>query len=88
VLEEIEPDHSLAINPTSSQENPEVSENLSPEAAEEIRNLSIGLQQSHLQRRMTNFASFEPVSLPVSRVSRVAGLLDRSLPFVRKLMHP
>lgn len=42
---------------------------LSPQAEEELRNLSSTLQQSRCQaRRMANF-SFEPVSLPASRVS-------------------
>jgi hypothetical protein len=42
---------------------------LSPEAEEEIRTLSKTLGQSRCQaRRLENF-SFEPVSLPASRVS-------------------
>jgi hypothetical protein len=45
---------------------------LSPQAAEELRNISSTLQQSRCQaKRMENF-SFEPVSLPPSRVSRVS----------------
>ncbi|KAH0547652.1 hypothetical protein FGG08_000141 [Glutinoglossum americanum] len=41
---------------------------LTPQAQDELRNLSQSLQNSHLQqRRMSNFA-FEPVSLPVSRI--------------------
>lgn len=45
---------------------------LSPEAEEELRNLSTTLQKARCQaRRMENF-SFEPVSLPPSRVSMPA----------------
>jgi hypothetical protein len=43
---------------------------LSPQAEEELRNLSSTLQKSRMQaKRMENF-SFEPVSLPPSRVSK------------------
>lgn len=42
---------------------------MSPQAEEELRNLSSTLQKSRCQaKRMENF-SFEPVSLPASRVS-------------------
>lgn len=45
---------------------------LSAQAEEELRNLSSTLQQSRCQaKRMENF-SFEPVSLPPSRVSSVS----------------
>jgi len=68
VLQEIEPEHSLHTVATLSQEGSIPEKPLSPEAEEEIRNLSQSLQQSQLQhRRMSNYA-FEPVSLPVSRV--------------------
>jgi hypothetical protein len=44
---------------------------LSPEAEEEIRTISKTLQQSRCQaKRLENF-SFEPVSLPPSRVSKL-----------------
>lgn len=44
-------------------------EELSPEAHEQIRSLAISLQKSRLQEsRMSNFA-YEPVSMPPSRVS-------------------
>ncbi len=44
-------------------------EEFSPDAQEELRILSVSLRQSRLQsKRMEKFA-FEPVSLPVSRVS-------------------
>jgi hypothetical protein len=52
---------------------------LSPEAEEELRNLSSTLQNSRCQaKRMENF-SFEPVSLPPSRVCR----LPKTLPMAR-----
>ena len=47
---------------------------LSAEAEQELRNLSKTLQKSRCQaRRMENF-SFEPVSLPSSRVSIVLSM--------------
>ena len=71
VHEEIEPEkavqHMADITGTGkdAREGP-----LSAQAEEELRNLSVTLQKSRCQaRRMENF-SFEPVSLPPSRVSR------------------
>ncbi|OCL11285.1 Pkinase-domain-containing protein, partial [Glonium stellatum] len=69
VNEEISPETSLqhveTLTSASSCEKPK--EELSPEAQEEIRNLSMTLRKSRCQaRRMENF-SFEPVSLPASR---------------------
>jgi hypothetical protein len=47
---------------------------MSPEAEEELRNLSSTLQKSRCQaKRMENF-SFEPVSLPPSRVSNMSDI--------------
>lgn len=44
-------------------------EELSPEAHEQIRSLAMSLQKSRIQEsRMSNFA-YEPVSMPPSRVS-------------------
>lgn len=43
---------------------------LSPEAEEELRSLSMSLQKSRCQARRMEHFSFEPVSLPPSRVSR------------------
>lgn len=66
-LQEIEPNQSLTSNDTATTDNPR-GEPLSPEAQADIQNLSISIQNSHLQhRRLSNFA-FEPVSLPASRV--------------------
>lgn len=43
-------------------------DDLSPQAKEEIKNLAMTLQKSRLQEsRMANF-TYEPVSLPASRV--------------------
>ncbi|KAF2659197.1 Pkinase-domain-containing protein [Lophiostoma macrostomum CBS 122681] len=67
VNEEIEPDQALKHVATLTGAGGEPKEELSPEAQEELRNLSITLQKSRCQaRRMENF-SFEPVSLPASR---------------------
>ena len=67
--QEIEPEQSLHTIATMTSDNSKLEDALSPEAQEEIRILSRTLQESHLQHgRMSNFA-FEPVSLPVSRVS-------------------
>lgn len=62
-----------------SQGHGSKSEELSPEAHEQIRNLAMTLQKSRLQEnRMSNFA-YETVSMPPSRVCgtflRVAGTL-------------
>lgn len=61
-----------------SDDNTVTTDQLSPGAQAEIRQLSQGLHDVHLQqnmqRRMSNFA-YEPVSLPTSRVSRVVHYL-------------
>ena len=73
-LQEIEPDHNLDAASTLTPDNSRRGEALSPEAQEEIRSLSKSLHDSQLQHgRMSNFA-FEPVSLPVSRVSGLRQL--------------
>lgn len=70
VNQEIEPAHSIqsltTLPSNTSISNPE----FSPEAQEEIRNLSRSLQSSPLQQRRINHFTFEPVSLPTSRVSK------------------
>ena len=64
--QEIEPTQVLQTD-TQVSESSRLSTQLSPQAEDEIRTLSLGLHNSHLhQRRMSNFA-FEPVSLPASR---------------------
>ncbi|KAK3174300.1 hypothetical protein OEA41_001544 [Lepraria neglecta] len=40
---------------------------MSPQAEDEIRNLSLGLHNSHMHQRRTGNFAFDPVSLPVSR---------------------
>ena len=66
VNQEIEPTQSPQIN-TEAPEAAISRGELGPDAEDEIRNLSLGLHQSHLhQRRTSNFA-FEAMSLPVSR---------------------
>lgn len=71
VNQEIEPEHSIqslsTLTSSTSISNPE----FSPEAQEEIRNLSRSLQSSPLQQRRVNHFAFEPVSLPASRVSEL-----------------
>lgn len=71
VNQEIEPEHSIqslsTLASNISISNPE----FSPEAQEEIRNLSRSLQSSPLQQRRVNHFAFEPVSLPASRVSEL-----------------
>lgn len=65
VNQEIEPSQSLQ---STSQASDQGRPPMSPEAQDEIRNLSLGLHNSHIhQTRTSNFA-FEPMSLPVSRV--------------------
>lgn len=65
--EEIDPTQPVSA-PEDGQGEP--SDDLSPEAHEQIRNLAISLQKSRLQEnRMSNFA-YETVSMPPSRVSR------------------
>ncbi|KAJ4301521.1 Nitrogen permease reactivator protein [Kalmusia sp. IMI 367209] len=67
VHEEIEPKEALEHVTTLSGAGEKREEPLSPEAEQELRNLSKTLQQSRCQaRRMANF-SYEPVSLPPSR---------------------
>lgn len=75
VNQEIEPAHSLHSISTLPSQYSSSDAQFSPEAQEEIRNLSRSIQSSQLQqRRMTHFA-FEPVSLPTSRVSQVCDEL-------------
>lgn len=74
VHEEIEPSDAVqdVAHLTASANPPNHDAPLSPHAEEELRNLSSTLQKSRMQaKRMENF-SFEPVSLPPSRVSKPA----------------
>ncbi len=75
---EIEPSQSLQASTTLATDDSIPNSEISSEAREEIRSISRGLHNSQLQqRRMSNFA-FEPVSLPVSRVSNCVLALNRS----------
>lgn len=70
--EEIEPDQVLqqVETMTGAEERPRG--DLGPETQQELRNLASTLQHSRLQsKRLENF-SYEPVSLPASRVSDLA----------------
>ena len=71
VNQEIEPEGALQhVTGLTGAGESAPKEPLSPQAEQELRNLSSTLQQSRIQaKRMENF-SFEPVSLPPSRVSR------------------
>lgn len=51
-------------------------DDLTPQAKEEIKNLAMTLQKSRLQEsRMANF-TYEPVSLPASRVSNLGAQIN------------
>lgn len=74
VNQEIEPAEAVRHVTELTGAGQHAQEPLSAEAQEELRTLSISLQKSRCQaRRMENF-SFEPVSLPASRVSRMPYL--------------
>lgn len=77
--------HSLQPSDTiESSEGPNT-QVLSPETQAELQRLSTTLQNVHLQqRRMSNF-TFEPVSLPVSRVS---GCLPYHAAYLYRTVHP
>jgi hypothetical protein len=75
VNQEIEPEQAVrdVADLTGTAREPQDGP-LSPQAEEELRNLSTTLQKSRMQAtRMENF-SFEPVSLPPSRVSNPYGI--------------
>ena len=70
VTQEIDPESSLHHVRELTDAGKECPQPLSPEAQEEIRTLSANLSKCRCQaRRLENF-SFEPVSLPASRVSK------------------
>ena len=64
VNQEIEPSQNLQ---TTSQGSDNPRPPMSPQAEDEIRNLSLGLHNSHMHQRRTGNFAFDPVSLPVSR---------------------
>jgi hypothetical protein len=68
VNQEIEPAAAVQHVSDLAGAGHDVNEPLSPEAEQELRNLSMTLQKSRCQaRRLENF-SYEPMSLPASRV--------------------
>lgn len=72
VNQEIEPSHSLqtiSSPPTDGQDTRP--NDLSPETRDELRSLAVNLQNSKLQETRYRNVSFEPVSLPVSRVRQL-----------------
>lgn len=72
----IEPESSLEqVETLTSPPKRNDRDDLTPEAQEELKNLSITMQKSRLQtQRMENFA-YEPVSLPASRVSQTCPII-------------
>lgn len=70
-VHEIQPAASVQdVKTIAGQEGKDYDE-LTPQAKEEIKNLAMTLQKSRLQEtRMANF-TYEPVSLPASRVSEI-----------------
>lgn len=90
VNQEIEPEHSLQPYDTAESSERPNTQVLSQATQAELERLSTTLQNVHLQqRRLSNFA-FEPVSLPVSRVSghlpyraaNIYGIMYRCYSFV------
>jgi hypothetical protein len=68
-VQEIEPAEKVRKMTAPDEEQGKDYDDLSPQAKEEIKNLAMTLQKSRLQEsRMANF-TYEPVSLPASRVS-------------------
>lgn len=68
-VQEIEPGGNVHNMTAALGEEGKNYDELTPQAKDEIKNLAMTLQKSRLQEsRMANF-SYEPVSLPASRVS-------------------
>lgn len=71
VNQEIEPDQTAAQSRSSEPEppsDPTAANTLSPDAKDDLRSLSISLQDTRLQESRLRHFVFEPVSLPPSRV--------------------
>ncbi|CRG84283.1 hypothetical protein PISL3812_01585 [Talaromyces islandicus] len=68
VNQEIEPDNSAQSQPEPLGA-PTAANNLDPNAKDELRSLSISLQDTRLQESRLRHFAFEPVSLPASRVN-------------------
>lgn len=91
VNQEIEPEEAVRdVAELTGTDKAQPDGPLSPQAEEDLRNLSSTLQKSRMQaKRMENF-SFEPVSLPPSRVSKPHTLphsLNTKLTATRHLPH-
>jgi hypothetical protein len=72
-IQEIEPAAAVHDMTAPAGQEGKDYEDLTPQAKEEIKNLAMTLQKSRLQEsRMANF-TYEPISLPASRVSGSRG---------------
>jgi len=87
--EEIEPAAALQHVSDLTGAGQDEKEPLSPEAEQEIRNLSMTLQKSRCQaRRMENF-SYEPMSLPASRVRQTTNTnISTAVLIASRLLRP
>lgn len=74
VNQEIEPSYSITLASPPAESTSQASvpeETLSPATQDELRSLSLGLQKSSLQEARIHNFSFDPLSLPASRVPSV-----------------
>jgi hypothetical protein len=69
VKQEISPEQSFQSQPVGVVPGREPRDDIPEEAQEELRNLAMSLQKSRLQTKRLGDFAFDPVSLPVSRVS-------------------
>jgi hypothetical protein len=79
VNQEIEPAPS-AQSQSELPSDPTAANNLGPNAKDELRSLSISLQDTRLQESRLHHFAFEPVSLPASRVCLFSCSFVRFLP--------
>ena len=61
----------------------EKTEDLTPEAKADIKNLAMSLQKSRLQESRLSHFAFEPVSLPASRVRPIVFVILDLCPYQR-----
>ena len=73
-LEEIEPEHSLHTAETLTHDSPKYGP-MSVEEQANLRQISQTLQNTQLQHRRLADFTFEPVSLPASRVSNYIHIM-------------
>lgn len=69
VKQEISPEQLFQSQPVGAVPGREPRDDIPEEAQEELRNLAVSLQKSRLQTKRLGDFAFDPVSLPVSRVS-------------------